>query len=90
MDTILGDKINAKIDAGTLPSERPEKLFAGYGSDALCSACDTPILSTQVEWRIGSEDAVSHRFHVGCHALWIAALQKRASSARRTGPRLNS
>ena len=73
----LDKKINAKVDAGTLPTERPEKLFAGFGDDEACSVCDTPILRTQVQWSIGSGDDVSHRFHIGCHALWIAALRKR-------------
>jgi hypothetical protein len=71
----LGDVIRAKIEAGVLPRERPEKLFAGYGRDEPCTACEAPILSTQVEWSIWMDDHPTHRFHIGCHGLWDAELR---------------
>ena len=80
---MLSEKIKSKIDAGVLPTECPEKTFAGYGTDAPCSACDEPILRTQVEWTVQTEDAsgtVDHRFHIGCHGLWVAALLKRGAT----------
>jgi hypothetical protein len=73
----LPDAIGAKIDAGTLPRERSEKLFAGHGEGELCSACETPIHASQVEWSIREQDRVTVRFHLGCHSLWDEQLRKR-------------
>jgi hypothetical protein len=72
----LAEVIRAKINAGVLPREHPEKLFAGHGTDAICTACDGRILPGQVEWSIRDGDRVTHRFHIGCHGLWDAQLRK--------------
>ena len=72
----LGNRIRAKIDAGALPAEPPKKLIAGHGENAACSACDLPIVPSQVEWSIGDTDHLTHRFHIGCHAVWRSELRK--------------
>ena len=80
----LGDRIGAKIDAGLLPADLPEKLVAGHGHEDQCSACDAPILPSQVEWSIADEHRVTHRFHLGCHGIWVSQLTKRARLRRRS------
>ena len=72
----LGDTIRMKLESGVLLRERPEKLMAGHGDDEPCSACDSPILRAQVEWSIGNNRSVTHRFHLGCFGLWQAEVRK--------------
>jgi hypothetical protein len=75
----VGEAICAKIDAGALPVERPDKIFAGHGENASCCVCDTEILPVQVEWSLRDGERVTHRFHLGCYGLWEAQLRKRGA-----------
>ena len=76
-DDDVATTIGAKIAAGRLPTWRPDLVFAGYGDDFACTGCDEPILHAQVEWTLRDDDAVTHRFHVGCFGLWDAELCRR-------------
>jgi len=73
----LGETVRAKMGAGALPRDRPDKIVAGHGEMAPCSACDTAILPAQVEWSFRDRGAVTYRFHLGCYALWEVELHKR-------------
>jgi hypothetical protein len=72
----LGETVRAKIRAGALPRDRPDKIFAGHGETVPCSACDTAILPAQVEWSFRNRGAATYRFHLGCYALWEVELHK--------------
>ena len=69
--------IRARLDSDVLPSERPVKIFAGYGHDKPCTGCGKSILPAQVEWTFENVQEVKHRFHVGCFGLWDAELCRR-------------
>ena len=69
--------LRRKLDAGLLPRQRPEKTIATYGAGEPCTVCDVLIGTTQVEWRLRSREAVTHRFHIACHRLWEAECLKR-------------
>ena len=71
------EKINAKLDAGTLPREVNSRMFAGYGTGLPCDACETPIANAQVEWEFNGPDGQTYRFHLGCAGLWEAERRRR-------------
>lgn len=64
----LGTLIRAKVLA--LPKDAPRKVWAGYGSGKLCSACDLPTTIKDVEYEVEMEDHRTFRFHQPCLALW--------------------
>ena len=70
------EKIAARLNAGTLPQELPEKMRGGYGGDHACSICDDPILATQVEYIYEMPGEIL-RLHIGCCGLWQAELLRR-------------
>ena len=74
--TNLGEAVRAKMRSGTLPRDCPDKIMAGHGQAAPCTVCDTAILPAQVEWSFRDRRGVTHRFHLGCYALWEAELRK--------------
>jgi hypothetical protein len=43
-------RILANLDAGRLPPNAPQKMYAGYGDGHACDGCGDIISSTQVEW----------------------------------------
>lgn len=71
--------IRRKIDDGTLPTNPPpEKIHAGYGSDATCDACGDAIHPAQVEYSLNyPAEHRTFRLHLGCAGLWEAARLKR-------------
>jgi len=73
----LAARGRAKLDAGVLTRERPEKFFAAYGADKPCTACDAAILPSEAEWSIRDEDRMTHRFHVGGYGLCEAECRSR-------------
>jgi hypothetical protein len=86
----LGETVRAKIDAGVLPSTRPEKIFAGHGQDEPCTVCGALIRRSQVEWSVRDNDAVTHRFHLGCYAPWEPELRRRGSISNDRDPELEA
>jgi hypothetical protein len=66
----LGALIRAKVLAGTLPKDAPRKVWAGYGSGKVCSACDLPAMIKDVEYEVEMEDHHTFLFHQPCLALW--------------------
>jgi len=68
----LPDVVRDLLDAGTLPHEKPVKLWAGQGSDRPCTVCEKPILRVQVEYEPQYDGRPPIRLHVGCHGLWEA------------------
>ena len=86
----LIDTIRAKVEAGILPRERPQRFFASQGEEEPCAACGAPILHSQMQWSMGDADRLKHRLHVGCLGLWEAELRRRVRQTEppvRDGPR---
>ena len=77
----LIDTIRAKVDAGILPGERPERFFPTHGEEEPCAACGAPIVQSETQWSMGDADRFTHRLHVRCLGLWEAELRRRARLA---------
>jgi hypothetical protein len=74
----LAQRIAEKIDAGLLPTAKPQKVWAGYGRRAACSACEQPMLPAQTEYEFADATGTfTYRFHIGCYGLWEAACRRR-------------
>jgi len=63
--------IRTRVLAGALPKDMPPKIWAGYGSGKVCSACDQIIMKAlDVEYDVEMDDGGSFLFHQSCLALW--------------------
>jgi len=74
------NKIREKLAAGTLPHVAHGITFAGYGAGRLCSGCDTPILTGEMEYEAETRDRRTIRFHVRCVLLWQMHARQRGGS----------
>lgn len=69
----LRDVILRKLADGALPTNPPNKLYAGHGSEAACDACGDPIKLAQVEYELNYPDEHrTFRLHLSCAGLWEA------------------
>ena len=69
----LRQLIKQKLDDGTLPLTRPEKLYAGPGSGETCKACGDPIYPLQIEYEFDyAGERQILRLHLECAGLWEA------------------
>ncbi|PYO19610.1 MAG: hypothetical protein DMD85_18030 [Candidatus Rokuibacteriota bacterium] len=75
--TSLAMMVSKKVEAGTLPTEAPVKLWAGNGRGEPCTACEQPILKSQAEYEPQYDGRAPIRLHVGCHGLWEAERRRR-------------
>jgi hypothetical protein len=62
--------ISAKLAAGELPRTKPEKVWAGKGTDQLYVACGTRIAADEVECEVDLPGAATLRFHRPCLLIW--------------------
>jgi hypothetical protein len=71
----LGNLIRLKLNNGSLPAKPPRnKIYAGYGSGAVCDACGDSIQPSDVEYELNYPDEQrTFRLHLGCASLWEAA-----------------
>jgi hypothetical protein len=76
-DVRLANNVRQRIDAGELPLERPAKIWAAFGNDEPCSACDQKIQRAQLMYEVGSTEK-TYRLHTGCHGVWTGELIRRA------------
>jgi hypothetical protein len=70
-------KSRDRLDAGTLPTELPPKMYAGYGQGEPCCVCDEPIHKAQVEYEMDYGGDRIFRLHLGCAGLWEAECRRR-------------
>jgi hypothetical protein len=84
----LSALIRQKLDAGLLPRQLSRMASRGYGAGQPCSACDTKILPTEVQYELeshgGARDGGStYRVHLGCYAGWEAECRQQGWRGRR-------
>ena len=72
----IADKVRRRLDAGELPHEHPQKIWAGFGNHETCCVCDERIWPAQVANLIDSIER-TYRFHAGCYGLWLGELIRR-------------
>jgi hypothetical protein len=73
----LADRVRDKIAKGLLPRDRPDKIGTGHGAGEPCAACEEPIQAAQIEYRVGANTQITHRFHLRCYGLWSAEVYRR-------------
>lgn len=71
-DTELRTEVRRRIAAGRLPCTPQHYLWAGTGDGQLCSLCDRPINSQQIEYELqfNTNPLTHYRFHRICHEAW--------------------
>ena len=72
--------VRAKIDAGTLPTATPERVWVGPGMGEPCSACDLVVAAADIEYEIDLPGGRALRFHQKCLAIWHAERVKSGAS----------
>ena len=75
----IGALMRAKVLAGTLPKDPPVKVWAGYGTGKVCSACDLPTTAEDIEYETDMANGHTFVFHQPCLTLWH---QERATYLR--------
>jgi hypothetical protein len=68
--------IHAKITAGLLPRDRPQKIWVGPGSGKACDACEQPITKEQREYEFDPPGWPTIRLHSDCLGVWHAERMK--------------
>jgi hypothetical protein len=75
-EQVLREKARAVIQAGKLPSRRPDRTWGGPGVGAPCAICDLPVTSDELEFEIqfardGDNPGLDKfHVHVRCFAAW--------------------
>ena len=75
-EQILREKARAVVQAGKLPSRRPDRTWGGPGVGAPCSVCGLPVKSDELEFEIqfardGDNPGLDKfHVHVRCFAAW--------------------
>jgi hypothetical protein len=62
--------VRRKIQAGTLPTERPVKMWVGKGTGQACDACGVPVTSADIEYETDLPSQRTLRFHQRCLTVW--------------------
>ena len=79
----LADTIREKLDGGRLPREDHIKLWARYGRNRPCVACEQTILPAQVEHELEFADGRIVFMHIGCADLYEAERRRGDGSGQR-------
>lgn len=80
-ESALRDQVRQAILSGKLPNRRPERMWGGPGSGAVCSICGKPLnaqeMELDLEYEGHGEDrgCIKHEVHVQCFAAWESERQ---------------
>ena len=75
-----GELIRHKLRVGTLPRALPATLYAGWGRDTACDACDETITPDQVEYELDYPRELRHYcLHLHCYGIWSIARVRSAA-----------
>ena len=58
------------LTAGTVPRDKPAKIWAGNGTDKRCAICGVTMRAADVEYEIEFASGTSVMLDRDCHALW--------------------
>ena len=70
-------RILENLEAGRLPPDPPQKMYAWYGEGRPCDGCGELVGLTQLEWEATYQDGRAYRVHLACAALWEAERRRR-------------
>jgi hypothetical protein len=62
--------VRSKIAAGILPTEKPDKMWAGKGTGQACDACGLTVTSDDIEHETDLPGGRTLRFHQSCFTVW--------------------
>ena len=73
-----------RIAKGQLPGGALSRMWGGYGTGKLCSLCDKPIQSDDIEFQVKPIEAAVRtlRFHRICHYAWQLECDRDSSANR--------
>ena len=75
-ETLLRAKARAAIQAGKIPTRRPDRTWGGLGVGAPCAICAVPVAKDDLEFEIefahdGDNPGLDKfHVHVRCFAAW--------------------
>lgn len=80
--------IRAKLVSGELPRAKPEKVWAGKGTDQPCAGCGGMIASADVEFEVDLPGAppATLRFHQNCLMIWDQERSPREQAPKKDAP----
>jgi hypothetical protein len=61
--------VRARIAAGTLAAEPPQRMSGGYSRGGICDACGAQIAEGKLEYEVHFPRSIA-RFHHDCFAAW--------------------
>jgi hypothetical protein len=65
------EAVRRALASGTVPRERPVKVWAGNGSGkSVCVVCERTLTPRDVEYELEFESRQSVTFDRHCHAVW--------------------
>ena len=62
--------VRSKIQAGTLTTETPTKVWVGKGTGQTCDACGVRVTSAEIEYETDLPGGRTLRFHQRCLTVW--------------------
>jgi hypothetical protein len=83
----LREMAREAIDAGALPSRRPDSMWGGKGSGSRCSICGVPVTrdELEIELEFSGDDCSGEgtfHVHVPCLAAWEREFGQTATASR--------
>ena len=86
-DSILREKARAVIQAGELPSRRPDRMWGGSGAGLQCTVCGFAVKHDESEIEVefihdGAHNTGNYHFHVHCFRI-LELERDRLERARR-------
>jgi hypothetical protein len=83
---LLRTKARAAMEAGAIPSTRPDRTWGGPGVGARCVICEQPVTKDELELEVefvhngGQPGLDSCHVHIRCFAAW--EFERRALTGR--------
>lgn len=77
-------RVRRHIEEGRLPLHLPDRIIAGHGSGAKCTACDQPVSADDIEYDVEDprNEATRLNLHLECYLVWQIECVKRIRQQR--------
>jgi hypothetical protein len=66
----VAEAVRRKIAAGILPTQIPDKTWAGHGTGRTCDACGLQITPEDIEHEFDLRNGRALRLHQRCLTVW--------------------
>jgi hypothetical protein len=80
--------VRAKLASGELPRAKPDKVWAGKGTDRPCAVCGAVITTADIEYEVDLPGASpgTLRFHHDCLISWDQERALQQQTKNKGGP----